>query len=158
MVNFFKCSIVRPDKYIRLNDDECFVDHELTWLPKDIHAIHWFGQEGEIEYKNKYPEKIYSFNQYYQYVVDEINEYKLLLQKQEEEYKKNNYNPELIVRIHRNNLLSQSDWSQITDVPLTEEQKEMWRLYRQELRELPNKISDFDLYATDFTVWPTPPQ
>ncbi len=157
-MEFFKCTIVRPDNYIKLNNDECFVDHELTWLPKNIHAIHWHGEKGEIEYTNDYPEKIYSFEEYYQYVVNELNEYKLLLKSQEEEFKRLNYNPELMVRTRRNNLLSQSDWTQIQDVSLSEDQKNNWKIYRQKLRDLPNQIKDFDLYAQDTTLWPEPPQ
>lgn len=158
MITPFRCTIVRPDKYIKLNEDECFVEHDLTWLPKNIHAIHWYGSKGEIEYTNDYPEEIYSFSPYYQYVVNEINDYKKEHQKKIEEYKRLNYNPELLVRTRRNNLLVQSDWTQIQDAPLSEDQRKEWRIYRQKLRDLPNQISDFDLYAQDTAIWPDPPQ
>ena len=36
----------------------------------------------------------------------------------------------------RNQLLSESDWTQISDAPLTAEQKAAWAAYRQELRDL----------------------
>lgn len=35
----------------------------------------------------------------------------------------------------RNSLLRNSDFTQLPDVPLTDEQKEEWRIYRQELRD-----------------------
>lgn len=38
----------------------------------------------------------------------------------------------------RNRLLLMSDWTQLADAPLTEEQKQAWSVYRQELRDLPN--------------------
>jgi len=45
------------------------------------------------------------------------------------------------VRNQRNQLLSQSDWTQMADSPLSDEQKAAWAAYRQQLRELPANIS-----------------
>ncbi len=36
-------------------------------------------------------------------------------------------------------LLQASDWSQLLDVPLTTEQKQVWAEYRQELRDASNQ-------------------
>lgn len=41
------------------------------------------------------------------------------------------------VRDHRNSLLSECDWTQIPDVPLTDEQRKAWQEYRQALRDIP---------------------
>ena len=41
------------------------------------------------------------------------------------------------MRLQRNNLLNQSDWTLTFDSPLTEEQKTEATTYRQELRDLP---------------------
>lgn len=53
-------------------------------------------------------------------------------------------------RMQRNSLLSASDWTQIADAALTDEQRTAWRTYRQTLRDLdfsdPNNID-----------WPEPP-
>ena len=38
----------------------------------------------------------------------------------------------------RNKQLSASDWTQIPDSPITDEQKQSWRTYRQALRDFPN--------------------
>jgi len=46
------------------------------------------------------------------------------------------------VKNQRNQLLSQSDWTQLPDSPLTDEQKTAWAVYRQELRDLPSIISE----------------
>lgn len=46
-------------------------------------------------------------------------------------------------RITRNNLLADSDWTQMNDSPLTNEQKTAWATYRQELRDV-----------TDLDAWP----
>jgi hypothetical protein len=47
----------------------------------------------------------------------------------------------LQVRNQRNQLLAQSDWTQMADSPLTAEQKAAWAVYRQQLRDLPTNIS-----------------
>ena len=46
------------------------------------------------------------------------------------------------VRSERNNLLSQSDWTQALDSPLTDSQKAEWATYRQTLRDLPSNTTD----------------
>lgn len=40
------------------------------------------------------------------------------------------------IRIQRNNLLSQSDWTQLNDTPLSDSKKQEWSLYRQALRDI----------------------
>ena len=47
-----------------------------------------------------------------------------------------------IARWWRNALLSESDWSQVSDNPLSENQKELWKQYRQELRDITNSASN----------------
>lgn len=50
------------------------------------------------------------------------------------------------IRKKRNDLLAQSDWTQLQDVQsiLSEEQKYRWKKYRQDLRDLPAKYSDIN--------------
>lgn len=52
----------------------------------------------------------------------------------------------------RDMLLAACDWTQLPDVPLTDEQKIAWQAYRQALRDLPQTYSDPDAVA-----WPEPP-
>lgn len=60
---------------------------------------------------------------------------------QEEEYEKNrDYWQEF--RKIRNYKLSESDWTQLSDAPITEDQKNAWQVYRQALRDLPENITD----------------
>ena len=54
-----------------------------------------------------------------------------------------------LVRIRRNELLQQSDWTQLPDVPLAT--KEAWAEYRQALRDITDQPDPFNI------VWPTPP-
>ena len=47
------------------------------------------------------------------------------------------------VLIQRRNMLLQAcDWTQLPDVPLTPEQVEAWRVYRQALRDWPESVTD----------------
>jgi hypothetical protein len=59
------------------------------------------------------------------------------------------------IRSRRTELLFQSDWTQVADVPLTPEQKQAWQVYRQQLRDITDEYAD----ATDINTvqWPTPP-
>jgi len=38
---------------------------------------------------------------------------------------------------YRNWLLLSSDWTQLLDSPLSDEQKQQWAVYRQQLRDFP---------------------
>ena len=55
------------------------------------------------------------------------------------------------IRSKRNRLLVDSDWTQLSDVPLTTEEKTQWATYRQELRDFPETCNP------ENPVWPTPP-
>jgi len=46
------------------------------------------------------------------------------------------------LRKRRDGLLVASDWTQIADAPLTEDQKTDWVIYRQALRDLPANTTD----------------
>jgi len=41
------------------------------------------------------------------------------------------------MRLHRDRLLAGSDWTQMPDSPLTDEQRAAWAAYRQALRDAP---------------------
>ena len=55
------------------------------------------------------------------------------------------------VRNTRDYLLKESDWTQVTDSPLTDTLKAQWATYRQALRDLP------DTCDTSNVVYPTEP-
>jgi hypothetical protein len=50
-------------------------------------------------------------------------------------------------------LLRESDWTRIDDVSITTEQKNAWREYRKDLRDIPTDYED-----PDDVVWPTKPE
>jgi len=69
--------------------------------------------------------------------------------------------PMALLRKERNKLLAQTDWTQVSDSPLDTEPTDIWRKYRQALRDLPlsaNPKLDSDGYLDLSSVeWPTKP-
>lgn len=61
----------------------------------------------------------------------------------------------VLLRQRRTGLLQASDWTQVPDAPLSDEAREAWRLYRQELRNLPTSQPDATLETVE---WPSPPE
>lgn len=55
------------------------------------------------------------------------------------------------VRADRNARLAASDWTQLADVPLSEEEKATWATYRQALRDVTNQEDPFEI------TWPVAP-
>jgi hypothetical protein len=61
----------------------------------------------------------------------------------------------LSVRTIRDGRLKSSDWTQVTDSPLTAEQRSAWQMYRQDLRDI---TADFShVTALQDVVFPTIP-
>ena len=58
-----------------------------------------------------------------------------------------------LIRAERHTDLVKTDWTQLTDAPLTQTQKDNWALYRQQLRDL-TKQPGFPLTVN----WPTKPE
>ena len=59
------------------------------------------------------------------------------------------------VRAARDQALSNCDWTVGVDSPLSDEQKELWRTYRQQLRDLPNDPNFPNIEPDDFPVKPS---
>ena len=59
------------------------------------------------------------------------------------------------IRAERTRLLSESDWTQGADSPLTTQQKSDWAVYRTSLRTLPEDQSSVTSYSD--INWPTKP-
>lgn len=142
-----RLTIVPADRFISIDDEGIWIYNEdLSWIPENIHAVQWYDTWGEIEYKDHMPanEIINELGIFQQAIVTHENEKNIVEQLkklEEEEYEKNrDYLQEL--RNIRNQKLYESDWTQFTDSPLTEEEKESWRIYRQQLRDLPSIIED----------------
>lgn len=57
------------------------------------------------------------------------------------------------IRSDRAQRLADCDWTQLSDAPLTEEQKTAWAAYRQALRDIPQQAG----FPWE-VVWPTQPE
>ena len=60
-----------------------------------------------------------------------------------------------ILRNKRNELLKQSDWTQMSDSPLSDSKKTEWATYRQSLRDLPTVNASASSY--DDITFPSEP-
>ena len=60
------------------------------------------------------------------------------------------------LRDKRNDKLIASDWTQMSDSPLSESKKQEWATYRQQLRDLPVSYTDENEWSD--IVWPTKPE
>lgn len=59
----------------------------------------------------------------------------------------------IVLRRERNKRLMACDWTQLSDSPLSDTEKLIWRLYRQALRDMPlDCVNPFE------PNWPTTPQ
>ena len=63
------------------------------------------------------------------------------------------------IREKRNRLLLESDIYMVSDYPITDEKREEWKVYRQQLRDMPlnaENVYNENGAIVDFN-WPTPP-
>lgn len=58
-----------------------------------------------------------------------------------------------IMRLLRDGLLAQSDWTQLADSPLTEAKQNEWKVYREALRDFPASWTPAD--TAEFPKEPT---
>ena len=125
---------------------------DLSWIPSDVHAVHWDGSSGEIEYNDgKANLDITSIGIYSQAETtfnNEIQRRKDL----DDEYLNSSTFLWMKLRSERDNLLLSSDFTQLGDIGLSESKKTEWVNYRQALRDLPANTSD-----PANPTWPTKP-
>ena len=115
---------------------------DMSWIPSDVHAVHWDGSSGEIEYNDgKANLDITSIGIYSQAETtfnNEIQRRKDL----DDEYINSSTFLWMKLRSERDNLLLSSDFTQLGDIGLSESKKTEWINYRQSLRDLPTNTSD----------------
>jgi len=59
------------------------------------------------------------------------------------------------VRVERNRMLKETDWTQANDSPLSDSDKVLWAIYRQELRDITDNDESF--FDDDGLFWSIPP-
>lgn len=128
---------------------------DLSSLDRSIQGIHWDGQKGDIAYWDPQTRRMLSNQELtsfsdYQWVIDAFNAAKQQIAENIAAMAISNATE--LVLLQRNTLLKSSDWTQLPDVPLTDEQKAQWSVYRQALRD----ITDQQGFPENI-VWPTEP-
>jgi hypothetical protein len=131
------------------------IQQDISWVPENIHAVQWYNTWGEVEYTDGSPNERIEELGIYEQAVDTFNNEKQRLEDEkiaqaEALEAARDYWKEL--RSLRDRKLTECDWTQIADVPLTQEQKTAWGTYRQALRDLPANTED-----PKNPVWPTAP-
>ena len=125
---------------------------DMSWIPSDVHAVHWDGSSGEIEYNDgKANLDITSIGIYSQAETTFNN----VIQRRkdlDDEYLNSSTFLWMKLRSERDNLLLSSDFTQLGDIGLSESKKTEWINYRQALRDLPANTSD-----PANPTWPTKP-
>jgi hypothetical protein len=155
-----KLTIILSDKLIGI--DGVFLNcnqEDIDWIPSNIHAVQWYDTWGEVEYIGETPnERIEELGIYEKAIEVYENETKKIQDELDAIEAVRDYWQEL--RIIRDSKLGESDWSQMPDSPLSEEKKIEWREYRQELRDLPENITDPKplVLNLDDPAWPTNPE
>ena len=61
------------------------------------------------------------------------------------------------VRLRRNILLQDTDWTQMPDSPLSDSKKTEWATYRQALRDMMASYTDSESNTVENTTFPTQP-
>jgi uncharacterized small protein (DUF1192 family) len=154
-----RLTIVPSDKFIAI-DGNGFLDiqQDFSWIPSNVHAVQWYDTWGEVEYNDGTPnERIEELGVFSQ-AETTLNAEKARIQAElDAKEAARDYAEEL--RLLRNQRLFLSDWSQLADNSLTTAQKTAWTTYRQELRDLPETVTDPKPLVQDpnHKDWPTPP-
>lgn len=88
-----------------------------------------------------------------QFVVEgnEVVQYEQIREKTQDELDAEKQQQWETIREQRNQLLYECDWTQLSDSPLTSEQKTEWSLYRQSLRDVTTQEDPFNI------DWPIKP-
>jgi hypothetical protein len=83
---------------------------------------------------------------------DEVVEYQKVRNKTPQEIEEELNGQWTVIRYRRNEFLTECDWTQLSDSPLSEQKKEEWKTYRQSLRDITVQSDPFNI------IWPTKPE
>lgn len=130
-----KITIIKPDGLVSC-DGKSVSGLALSGLADDVWAVHWDTETktGELEKTDWSVTEITDFSPYTSAVTEYGEKYQAPLEASA---------PEILVRDFRNQLLDNSDWTQLPDAQLSAEKVAEWKTYRQALRDLPANTSDF---------------
>lgn len=148
-------------KYIYVEDNKIAGNPEE--LPKNWKNVSNFYLLDDEQLKNygwfpfRFVEAEILPNQFYDgsdFVVEEneVVEYQKVRNKTPQEIEQENEDTWTSIRYSRNGLLTECDWTQLSDSPLTNQKKQEWIVYRQALRDITFQVNPFNV------IWPTKPE
>ena len=121
-------------------------------IDENYHAIHWDGNDGYVETRSGKNFTIFNVSEFEDIIslhavkLKEVNDEKAAAEKEREDY----LNSWDYIRDQRDVKISETDWTQMPDSPLYNNQA--WLDYRQALRDVT------EVETPDDVVWPTKPQ
>lgn len=154
-----RVTIVPADNIVNI-DGNGINGVDLSFIDPSIHAVQWYGTSGLVEYKDVTLVNIIKST--HQEEITDIAPFQMaidaaLAKKQENELKQ-----EVVITSamlsdqaysQRSFLLFQSDWTQLPDNQLTQTEINLWREYRQQLRDITLQSG----FPTEIT-WPVAPE
>ena len=126
------------------------ISTDMSWIPSDVHAVHWDGSKGQIEYNDGKESAIISSLGIYSQAEETLNNELSRMKDQSDKAVSDTTFLWEKLRVERDDLLFDSDWTQSRDVTLANDND--WKTYRQALRDLPANTSD-----PANPTWPTKP-
>jgi hypothetical protein len=155
-----RITVIKDDKSIGI-DGKFYLEiqQDWSWFPEDIHAFQWYDTWGEIEYTDKRAnERVEELGIFENAVIMYNVEYEKEENAKIEAENSRDYWEEF--REYRFFRLRETDWTQALDSPLDEIKKEEYRIYRQELRDLTENITDPKPLVLDpnHPDWPIKPE
>lgn len=144
----------------------------IIYVNKDTLEIvknysYWGKYMPHVPYKEpEIPENCVKLNMDEKYGLSQIkivkndNEYKIVYAPEKHKIEIEKIRKEE-AREKRNKLLIESDWTTLSDVPLSDEKKNEWKKYRQQLRDITDNmgitIDNYNSFHINDILWPTKP-
>lgn len=154
-----RLTLIPSDKFVSIDGEKLLkIEQDFSWIPENVHAVQWYDTWGEVEYNDgTHNLKIDELGIFEQAVTDHANEKQRILDEEAAREAARDYMEEL--RFIRNRRLSDCDWTQAADSPLSDTKKAEWATYRQELRDLTENVVDPKPLVLDpsHPEWPVAP-
>jgi len=137
-----KLTIIADDKFVS-KDGVGISDLPLKDFPSDVWAVQWDGSKGTVEKRDFSITDITDITPYNSWIA-ELDAALADAAKQDDE---------AVGRANRDALLQESDWVVLSDSPITGDKLAEWKTYRQALRDLPAKTTDWK--AVEYPTQPS---
>lgn len=150
-------SLLVEDRWIEVDGITIEFPDGFQLIPEHagLWALHWKDGKGEYQFDNPPSNHFFDISDYDKFVAPYVEQWEIEKTRQEaiaDAEWNDPVNVELRARELRNALLKETDYILMPDYPLTDEQKSLWILYRQALRDLPEQ----DGWPLNI-VWPEKP-